>query len=95
MINYRPVSNYVVVVEPFIPDRTSSGIIKPESLTKEEKETLNKLKVVAVGKDVTTCKEGDSISLSRFAPSQVTPIEVDGEKYLVFHENSIIGVYLS
>lgn len=95
MINYKPTFSNVVVKEPFISNKTTSGIIKPESLTKEEKETLNKLEVVAVGDAVASCKVGDFISVSRFGVGQVTPIELSEERYLVFHESIIIGVYIN
>jgi co-chaperonin GroES (HSP10) len=93
-INYKPTFNNVVLVEPIIKETTKSGIIKPESLTAEERQNLNKLEVAAVGPDVKSCKAGDLISLNRFAPGTVTPIEVDNVRYLVIPENGIIGVYV-
>lgn len=92
-INYQPTFNNVVLVEPIIKETTKSGIIKPESLTAEERQNLNRLEVAAVGPLVTTCKAGDLVSVSRHAPGMVTPIEVDDVRYLVLTENNIIGVY--
>lgn len=92
-INYQPTFNNIVLVEPVIKETTKSGIIKPESLTAEERQNLNKLEVAAVGPLVTTCKTGDLVSVSRHSPGMVTPIEVDDVRYLVLAENNIIGVY--
>ena len=92
-INYQPTFNNVVLVEPIIKETTKSGIIKPESLTAEERQNLNRLEVAAVGPLVTTCKVGDLVSVSRHSPGMVTPIEVDEVRYLVLTENNIIGVY--
>ncbi len=92
-INYQPTFNNVVLVDPIIKETTKSGIIKPESLTAEERQNLNKLEVAAVGPDVKSCKAGDLVSVSRHSPGMVTPIEVDDIRYLVLTENNIIGVY--
>jgi co-chaperonin GroES (HSP10) len=92
-MKFEPTGNQVMVLEPVISTKTESGIIKPDSLTEEEKKGMNRLTVVAVGPDTKVCKVGDEIALNRFAPSTVTPIQLDGKVYLVFPDNCIVGVY--
>lgn len=92
-ISFKPLFNIVVVEEPVIKTSTDSGIIKPESMTNEERQAINRLKVVAVGPDVKNCKPGDIVGVNRHAVGIVTPLEDKGGKYLALPDNQLIVVY--
>ncbi|MBI2109262.1 MAG: co-chaperone GroES [Parcubacteria group bacterium] len=75
--------------------KTASGIIIPETVDKEKPEIG---KVVAVGEGRMNdagvviplrVKKGDTVVFSKFGPDE---IKVDGEKYLILSESSILAV---
>lgn len=87
-----------VVVRPVDNDdaaSTVSGIIIPDTVSKEKKEQGI---VVAVGEGRTTdegktipvkVKVGDRIIFSKYGPDEV---EIDGEDYFILSESSILAV---
>ncbi len=94
MINYKPLFNNVVCKIELVSDTTKSGIIKGDTLTKEETMDVTKLVVLAVGKDVKEVKVGDIVTASPFVRHQFTPISLDGEQHMVFPENCIVGIHV-
>ena len=75
--------------------KTASGIIIPETVDKEKPEVG---KVVAVGEGRMNdegkvvpirVKKGDTVLFSKFGPDE---IKVDGEKYLILNESSILAI---
>lgn len=92
----RPLGDRVVV-KPITEEaaKTKSGIIIPETVSKEKPEQG---KVVAVGSGRMTdagvkipmsVKKGDTILFSKYAPDEV---KIDGEEYFIISEGSILAV---
>lgn len=95
-VNIIPLADRVVV-KPLSGDEaiTASGIIIPDTVSKEKPEQGM---VVAVGEGRTTddgkvislkVKEGDTIIFSKYGPDEIT---VDDEEYLIISESSILAV---
>lgn len=86
-----------VLVKPIIEEtaKTKSGIIIPETVSKEKPEQG---KVVAVGSGRVTdegkripvsVKKGDIVLFAKYAPDEV---KIDGEEYFIISESSILAV---
>jgi chaperonin GroES len=87
-----------VVVKPFTEQekKTKSGILIPETVSKERPEQG---KVVAVGEGrwnedgdarvKMSVKIGDTVLFSKYGPDEV---KIDGEEYYVLREDSILAV---
>lgn len=87
-----------VVVKPFTEaeSKTKSGILIPESVSKERPEQG---KVVAVGdgrwnedgdaRVKMSVKVGDQVLFSKYGPDEV---KIDGEEYYVLREDSILAI---
>lgn len=86
-----------VLVKPFsIEDKkTASGIIIPDTISKEKPEQG---KVIAVGAGrmnddgklvPMSVKKGDTIIFSKYGPDE---IKVDGEEYFILSESSILAI---
>jgi len=87
-----------VLVKPMSADdtkKTASGIIIPETVSKEKPEQG---KVIAVGTGRTTdegkvlpmaVKVGDTVVFSKYGPDE---IKVEGEEYYIIREDSILAV---
>jgi chaperonin GroES len=93
-ISIKPLGNRVVV-EPTSPEQvTASGIIIPDSATKEKPAQGT---VIAVGpgemkdgKMVTMgVKVGDKVLFSKYTPDEV---EVDGKEYFIIREDSLLAI---
>ena len=92
----RPLGDRVVV-KPITEEaaKTKSGIIIPETVSKEKPEQG---KVIAAGPGRTTdsgvripmgVKKGDTILFSKYAPDEV---KIDGEEYFIISEGSILAI---
>ncbi len=90
----RPLGDRVVLEPQEAQERTKGGIVLPDTAREKPQEG----KVVAVGKGKTTddgkvlpmeVKVGDRVLYGKYSGSEVT---VDGEDYVVLHENDILGV---
>ena len=92
----RPLGDRVVV-KPITEEaaKTKSGIIIPETVSKEKPEQG---KVIAAGPGRTTdsgvripmgVKKGDTILFSKYAPDEV---KIDGEEYFIISESSILAI---
>lgn len=94
-MNFKPLSNRVIL-EPLEEDRTTkSGIVLPDTA---EKEKPVKGKVLAVGpgkfndkgeRIPMSVKVGDSVLFKKYGPDE---IEVEGKKYLVGDEDDILAI---
>lgn len=65
-------------------EQTESGIILPE----ESKKALEKAKILAIGPDVTSVKEGDEVYFKLYATDT---IEVEGKEYAFLSEGEILA----
>ena len=95
-MNFVPLGDRVLL-KPLVADdqKTSSGIIIPDTVSKEKPEQGT---VVAVGpgkvhddgtRTPLSVKKGDRVMFSKYSPDEIT---IDGDKYLVVSESSIIGI---
>jgi chaperonin GroES len=94
MMKIRPLQDRVIVKRLEEEERTSGGIIIPDTA----KEKPQQGKVVAVGKgrilekgDVVppVVKEGDRVLFSKYAGTEV---KFDGEELLIMREDDILGI---
>lgn len=92
-----PLGDRVVVkpMDPMDANKTKSGIIIPETVSKEKPERGT---VVAVGKGRVTddgnvvplsVNVGDTVLFSKYSPDE---IKIDGEEYFILGESSILAV---
>lgn len=89
----KPLSDRVLVQPEPAEEKTSSGIIIPDSA----KEKPQKGKVVAAGpgkvengnKIDMSVKEGDSVLYGKYSGTEIT---LDGEEYLIMRESDILGI---
>lgn len=90
----RPLQDRVVVQRLEAEEKTSSGIIIPDTAKEKPQEG----KVVAVGKgkrldsgeyQTLDVKEGDRILFSKYGGTEV---KLDGQEYLIMREDDILGV---
>jgi len=92
----RPLGDRVLV-KPITDEakKTKSGIIIPETVSKEKPEQG---RVIAAGPGRTTdtgvriplgVKKGDTILFSKYVPDEV---KIDGEEYFIISEGSILAV---
>lgn len=85
-----------VVIEPVHEDqKTKSGIVLPDTASKERPE---KGKVIAVGEGKLSksgermpmdVKKGDMVLFTKYGP---TEIKIDGKEYLIAQESDILGI---
>lgn len=84
-----------LVVEPAKEETTASGIIIPDTASKEKPQ---KGKVIAAGpgkvgsdnkKIPMEVKEGDTVLFTKYAPSE---IKVDGKELLVLNESDVLAI---
>ncbi|MEK9168046.1 MAG: co-chaperone GroES [Patescibacteria group bacterium] len=87
-----------ILLKPLAADggkKTKSGIIIPETVSKEKPEQG---KVIAVGLGRVTdegkripisVKKGDTVLFAKYAPDEV---KIDGEEYFIISESSILAV---
>ncbi|MDQ0351819.1 chaperonin GroES [Alkalibacillus filiformis] len=90
----KPLGDRVIVEVVEQEEKTSSGIVLPDSAKEKPQEG----KVIAVGSGRVTengdkvaleVSEGDTVVYSKFAGTEV---EKDGKEYLVLRENDILAV---
>jgi chaperonin GroES len=93
-MNFKPVSNYILVRPVSVPDTTPSGLVLPESsLDKPNMGT-----VVAVGdgqladsgiRIKVSVKVGDVILFPKYSGTDVT---LNKEKYLIMRDTDLFGI---
>ena len=83
-----PLGDRVVVTPIESEEKTKSGIIIPDTASKERPKMG---KVVAVGelKDVKDIKEGDTVIFSEYGYDEV---EIDGQEYFVIESKKLLAV---
>lgn len=89
----KPLSDRVLVQPEPAEEKTSSGIIIPDSA----KEKPQKGKVVAAGpgkvengnKIDMSVKKGDNVLYGKYSGTEIT---LDGEEYLIMRESDILGI---
>ena len=89
-----PLDDRVVIKQSEAEDKSSGGIILPDAA----KEKPQRGKIVAVGpgkmtdegkRNQMSVKKGDEVLYAKYLGNDV---EIDGEKYVILHENDILGV---
>src|SRR3989344_1510701 len=97
-INIKPLGDRVLVepIDPSEGKKTASGIIIPETVSKERSEQG---RVVAVGPGKrgedgklvpVAVKKGDKIIFSKYGPDE---IKVDDKEYFIISESNILAIY--
>ena len=87
-MNIRPLGDRVVIEPTPAEEKTSSGIIIPD--TAKEKPQEGKVIAVPESKDSEiTVKVGDTVLYGKFAG---TEISIDGNDYLIMSETDILAV---
>ena len=88
-INFKPLADRVLVERSPAEEKTSSGIIIPDTA----KEKPQKGKIVAVGNgtkdDKITVKVGETVLYGKYSG---TEINIDGTDYLIMKESDIFGI---
>ncbi len=93
-VNFRPLDDRVLVRQSDPEEKTTGGIILPDS-AKEKPQAGN---VIAVGpgklldsgaRGEVSVKVGDEVFYGKYAG---TEIELDGEEYVIVRENDILAV---
>ena len=80
----KPLGDRVVAVREEAQMKTASGLYLPDNA--KEKPVL--AKIVAVGKDVKSVKNGDRILYKEYS---TTEIKLDGTEYLIVKEEDILA----
>jgi chaperonin GroES len=87
-VNIKPLADRVLVEPSQADEKTSSGIIIPDTAKKPQRGS-----VVAVGSgkkdEPLTVKVGDSILYGKYAGTEIT---VDGKEYLIMRESDIFAI---
>lgn len=91
----RPLNNKIILEAVSAEEKTQSGIIIPDTASKEKPEQG---KVLAVGKgkvcksgerQAPDVKVGDTVLFAKYSPNE---IKLDGKEYLVISEEDILAV---
>ena len=95
----QPVGYKVLVTLPKIEEKTSGGILKPNSVIEQESTAANIGFVLAVGPDAykdrekfpsgAWCKKGDFVVMRSYSGTRMF---VDGEEFRMLNDDSIEGV---
>jgi len=94
-MNFKPLSNHIFL-EPLEDEKvTKSGIVLPETASKE-KPTRGKVLAVGEGKRndkgeiiPMSVKVGDMVLFKKYGPDE---IEIEGKKYLVGEEEDVLAI---
>ena len=90
-VMFKPLGKNLLVLAPKAKKETKAGIIKSDSMIKEEEAKMDKYHlIVAISDEIDSVKIGDRILVS----GKITIIEIDDEIYGIVHEAAIIGVRL-
>ena len=89
MINYEPLGQHIVVEMPKVARETDTGIIKSDSMIKEEEDKKDgHAKVVAVSQEVKNVKVGDIV----IPKGQGFMVNVDGIEYFQMNMFDVLGI---
>lgn len=94
-MNFKPLSNHIFL-EPLEDEKvTKSGIVLPETASKE-RPTRGKVLAVGEGKRndkgeiiPMSVKVGDTVLFKKYGPDE---IEIEGKKYLVGEEEDVLAI---
>lgn len=82
--NIQPLADYVVAQAEEVQTKTASGLYLPENAAEKPKT----VKVVAVGKDVKSVKEGDRIIYKSYSSTEV---KVGQDEFVLIKEEDILA----
>jgi len=91
----KPLNDHIIVKPASKEEKTSFGIILPETANKEKPE---KGEVIAVGpgkflengtRAAMSVKPGDKVVFTKYSPNE---IKIDGTEYLVLSESDVLAV---
>ncbi len=90
----RPLDDGVVIKQSEARGKTAGGILLPD--TAKEKPQIGKVVATGPGKildngkrNKMSVKKGDEVIYAKYIGNEV---EIDGEEYVVLHENDILGI---
>ncbi len=90
----RPLDDRIVIKQSDAEEKTSGGIILPE--TAKEKPQIGKIVATGPGKlldngkrNKMSVKKNDEVIYAKYMGSEV---EIDGEKFVVLHETDVLGI---
>jgi chaperonin GroES len=89
-----PLDDRIIVKQSEAEEKTAGGIILPD--TAKEKPQRGKIIAVGPGKmqdngkrSEMSVKKGDEVIYTKYMGND---IQIDGEKYVILHENDVLGV---
>lgn len=94
-MSLKPLNDHVIVKPITAEEKTQSGIILPDTASKEKPEQGE---VIAVGegklldngqRSAMSVKIGDKVLFTKYSPSE---IKVDNQEYLVLSESDILAI---
>jgi len=89
-LNFKPLNGNLLIVVPEVSNTTKSGLIKSETMIKEEEKKLDVyVSVAAISDEVKTIKVGDKVLLS---VSEIKTIVIDEIRYGIVHITSVAGI---
>ena len=94
-MNIKPLSDHVLIEPLKTEEKTSGGILLPETTDKEKSEqgvviAIGMGKKTEDGKIVpVSVKPGDKVLFSKYGPNE---IKVDGKEYLMAREEDILAI---
>ncbi|MCK5607555.1 co-chaperone GroES [Candidatus Pacearchaeota archaeon] len=84
----KPTGKRVLVTKKAVEQKTQGGIILPESVKEEAKDTTGE--VVAVGPKAEGIKVGDVVLFGEFAG---TDVRLDGKEYLLMPDEDVLAIF--
>jgi chaperonin GroES len=84
-MSLQPLADRIVLEQKESEEKTSSGIILPDSA----KEKPEQAKVIAIGPDVKGVKVGEVVLYTKYGPNEV---KVDGNEYLIVKEEDVMAI---
>lgn len=82
----RPLADRVLIEPISTEEKTESGIVLPDTVSKEKPEQG---KVIAIGKKVETVRENDIVIFTKYGPNEV---KVKDKEYLIAKEEDILAI---
>ncbi len=80
-----PLFARVVIRPKAVEEKTASGIVLPDTISKEKP---GEGEAIAVGPDCKAVKQGDIVVFKKYSP---TEIKIDGEEFFLVDEEDILG----
>jgi len=84
-MSLQPLADRIVLEQIESEEKTSSGIILPDSA----KEKPEQAKVIAIGPDVKGVKVGEVVLYTKYGPNEA---KVDGKEYLIVKEEDVMAI---